>query len=183
MSQLSSLLEQVNKQFRKPSTSYQTKQYANWRIQEIRADFDKATRDNADTDFLLSYIQAECEKFKLSRKDGDKEKTLEESYYDEVRENPVCTCDNKLSHQCPLKRGILPREVRKADSIDDGIRKFRANHNGNPIVLQDAQAEWAELVGRVETELRDILSALSSDEIPPESDWTSSSSSNGQKAD
>lgn len=183
MSQLSSLLEQVNKQFRKPSTSYQTKQYANWRIQQIRAEFDKATRENAYIDFLLSYLQAEREKFKLSREEGDPEELLKESYYDEVREDPVCTCDDKLSHQCPLKRGILPREVRKADNIDDGVRKFRANHNGNPIVLQDAQEEWAELVGRVEQDLRDILSALSSDEIPPGSDWTDSPSSNGQTAD
>lgn len=183
MDWIDSLEQEILIQLRRPTVSYETKQFANLRLQSLRPKFEKITRENAYKDHLLRYLEAEREKFKLFKQDGETDEILEETHYDELRERPVCTCDGKRAHQCPLKRGILPREVRRAEEIDDGIREFRGGHPGNPIVLEDAQDDWAALVGEVEREMRDLLAILSSDEIPESADWPADARQNGQTAD
>lgn len=185
MDWLDSLQEEVLLKLRRPTISYETKQYVNHRLREERSIFERITRENAYEDFLLTHVQAEREKYLLYKRDGEVEENLSESPYDAVRENPVCTCDGKRAHQCPLKQGHLPREVRKADNLNDGIREFRAAHTGNPIVLQDAQESWADLIGEAEHILRDLLAILTSDEIPDDADWPGQDTeeSTGQPAD
>ncbi|MFW5911652.1 MAG: hypothetical protein ACOCQV_02830 [Halolamina sp.] len=167
------LLEKVELKFRRSSShvSYDTKQYANRRLTEIAPSIQEITRENAYQHFLLDEIQAAQERFKhyteFRESDvKDVDEFLDGRYYDTVREEPVCTCRGKRSHNCPLKRGRLPIEVRQADSIDDGIREFKAAHNGRPLVLLDAQRAFSERVASVEADLRDLLAVLSTDEIP-----------------
>lgn len=169
------LVDQVERQFRRASSnvSYATKAYANRRLTEITPDLQRITRANAYQDFLLDQLQAEKEKFQLykrfQRSDADSiEAFLEDEYYDELRQRPVCTCDGKHAHKCPLKRGKLPFEVRNADDIDDGIREFKAEHNGRPLVLVDAQDKFATHVANVEADLRDLIAVLATDELPPD---------------
>lgn len=173
MDRFDALYDDVQRQFRRASSqvSIETKQYANRRLTEITPRIERVQRENAYQDFLLDYIQAEAEKFQLFvefRKSDvdDKEEFLDGRYYDDFREDPVCLCDGKMGHSCPLKTKRLPWEVRDADNIDDGIREFKGNHSGQPVVLLDAQREFAKLVASVEQDLRDLLSVLASDEIP-----------------
>lgn len=190
MDEFDSLRDQVNKQFRRASNnvSYRTKQYANWRLTQLRPQLAEVSRKNAYESFLIDQIQAEKERFQLYReyrREGtdEKEGFLEGTYYDDFRESPVCTCDGKHAHKCPLKRGSLPREVRTADDIDAGIRAFRDVHDGRPIVLLDAQEEWAEKLADVERELRDLIAILSTDTIPDDAEWPAASGADEQVAD
>lgn len=173
MDRFDGLLDQVERQFRRASSevSLETKLYANKRLTEITADIQKVTRENAYQDYLLDELQAEKEKFQLfvefRQSDVDDEgEFLAGRYHDELRERPVCTCGGKFGHRCPLKRGRLPREVRTAQNVDDGIREFKASHGGQPLVLLDAQEEFAAFVGEVEQDLRELLAVITTDEIP-----------------
>lgn len=185
------LTEQVERQFRRASSnvSYRTKQYANYRLTQITPDLQRISRTNAYQDYLIDHIQKEKERFQLYKRYQEstvenKEEFLEKQYYDEFRENPVCTCGGKHAHKCPLKRGKLPREVTEADDIDDGIRQFRSVHNGRPLVLLDAQDDFASYVGEVEHELRDLIAVLATDEIPEDAEWPGARAPmNGQTAD
>lgn len=183
MDWLESLQDEVLTQFRRPSVSRETKQYANWRLQQHRALFEEVTRENAYEEFLLRELQAAKDRFQLYKRDDEDGTLLEESPYDEYRTRPVCTCDGKYAHRCPLKKGRLPREVREADDIDDGLREFRGNHNGSPTALDDAQSAWAERLGAVEHHFRDLLAILSSDEIPDDVEWPGAEAEDAQPAD
>lgn len=154
--------------------SDETKQWAIARLQDLHTDIHRVTRENAYEDFLLAYLQEEREKFKLYKQDAPNDEVLEGTPYDEVREQPVCLCDGRTAHRCPLKRGVLPREVRNAADIDDGIRAFRGVHSGNPIALTDGQDAWAEEVAAVLADLRTIGAALSNDSIPTSVHWNTS---------
>jgi hypothetical protein len=174
------LLDQTERQFRRASSqvSLATKQYANRRLTEITPQIERVGRENAYQDFLLDHIQQEKEQFQLHRefRDADIEdeaEFLSNRYQDALREKPVCTCSGKFAHNCPLKQGRLPIEVRQASDIDDGIREFKASHSGQPLVLLDAQREFAALIADVEADLRDLIAVLTTDEIPddaPEAD-------------
>ncbi|QZP37079.1 hypothetical protein [Halobaculum magnesiiphilum] len=185
------LLDKVETKFERASSniSLETKQYANRRLTEITPDLQRISRPNAYQDFLLDQIQAEKEKFQLAkrfdRSDAEsKAEFLADEYYEELREDPVCTCDGKHAHKCVLKRGKLPIEVRNADNIDEGIREFRAEHNGRPLVLVDAQDEFAAFVGEVEAELRELIAVLTTDEIPDDAASTDADTQpTGQTAD
>lgn len=182
MDWVDNLEKDILDEFNDKSGSFETQQYANWRLTQMRPKIQRVKRDTAYEDFLLRHLEAEREKFHLSRKDGE-EDLLDGTPYDELRKEPVCTCDSKLSHRCPLKRGILPREVNEADDLDEGIRQFAANHDGNPVVLYDAQDAFESLVGEVEKELRELLSALTLDTIPPNADWPGADNQDAQLAD
>lgn len=190
MDRFEALVDQVERQFRRASSnvSYQTKRYANYRLTQITPDLQRITRENAYQDHLLDQIQAEKEKFQLYKRFEDSaaenaEEFLEdEEFYSEFRKKPVCTCNGKHAHKCPLKRGRLPREIRMADDIDDGIREFRAVHNGRPLVLLDAQDDFASLVASVEFDLRDLIAVLATDEIPDDAEGPGRPELNGQIA-
>lgn len=186
---LDGLINQVEIQLRRASSqvSLETKRYATSRLAEITPQLERVSRENAYQDYLLDHLQAEGEKFQLYTEFRDsnydeQEQFLDDQFYDELRENPVCTCDGPHGHRCPLKRRKLPWEVRNADSIDDGIREFKANHAGRPLVLLDAQEEFAGLVGEVEQDLRNLVAAITSDEIPEQAQ-TATPKANGQHSD
>lgn len=174
---LHSLREDVDRQFKRASVnvSVETKQFANHKLRELAPKMRRVTRPGAYEDFLLDRMQAEVEKHRLYNdfQDSEKERKafLEECDYDSLREKPVCTCSGVHGHKCPVKLGKLPREVRKSDDLDAGLREFRGEHSGRPLVLVDAQAQFANLVADVESELRMLLSVLSTDEIPNDADW------------
>ncbi|NHX37814.1 MULTISPECIES: hypothetical protein [Halolamina] len=174
------LLDQVERQFRRASSqvSLSTKRYANRRLTEITPKIERVGRENAYQDFLLDHIQQQKEQFQLYREfrdadTEDEEEFLSTRYQDALREKPVCTCSGKFAHNCPLKEGKLPIEVRNDSDIDDGIREFKASHSGQPLVLLDAQQEFAGLIADVEADLRDLIAVLTTDEVPadaPEAD-------------
>jgi len=175
------LLDQVERQFRRASSqvSLETKRYANRRLTELTPKIERIGRENAYQDFLLDHIQEQKEQFKLYKqfRDSDIEEAetfLEDHYQDALRERPVCSCSGKFAHNCPLKTGQLPIEVRNAEDIDDGIREFKASHSGQPLVLLDAQREFAKLVGDVEQDLRDLIAVLTTDEVPADAPEASS---------
>ena len=170
---LDGLVNQVEIQLRRSSSqvSLETKRYATQRLAEITPQLEQVSRENAYQDFLLDHLQAEVEKYQLyvefrDSSEDDVAAFLDGEFYDELREDPVCTCDGPHGHRCPLKRRKLPWEVRNAEDIDDGIREFKANHAGRPLVLVTAQQEFAELVGSVEQDLRNLVAVITSDEIP-----------------
>ncbi len=169
---LESLRDDVDRQFKRSSRaiSVTTKYWANRKLTEITPRLRSVTRENAYEDYLLDAVQAEAEKFRhyveFQDADASRDEFLDSIHYDELRERPVCTCTGQHAHKCPVKLGKLPREVRVAEDIDDGLREFRANHNGRPLVLMDAQDQFAAKVADVERELRSLLSVLTSDEIP-----------------
>jgi len=173
---LESLRDDVDRQFKRASrnVSIETKQWANQKLTELTPRLHEVTREDAYEDYLLDSIQAEAEKFQLYTEfqDSDlgRQEFVADTYYDELRDRPVCTCDGKHGHKCPLKLRELPREIRRADDLDAGIREFRAGHRGRPIALLDAQQAFAAKVAHVEQELRTLLSVLSSDEIPADTD-------------
>lgn len=92
--------------------------------------------------FLLEYIQRELR-----------------SFHDGPRESDICGCDDP---ECPLKDERIPRAVRQADRIDTGIRDFRNQHGGEPIVLTEAQEQWRRTVQEVQDTLLSALQTLTS---------------------
>lgn len=183
MDWIHNLEKDILDEFNNKAGSFRTEQYANWKLTQIRPKLQRVKRETAYEDFLLRHLESEREKFRLYRQDGEREEILDGTPYDELREEPVCTCNGKRSHQCPLKRGILPREVREAGDLDEGIRQFAANHDGNPVVLYDAQDAFESLVGAVEKELRELLSVLTLDTIPPNTGWPDAQNQEMQPAD
>lgn len=185
MKELTDLQRLIRNQFRRKTIAPETKEYANHRLRDLRPQLLEVTRADAYEDHLLTTLQAERDKFQLYRRTDPDERpqALEESPYEDLREKPVCTCSGKLAHQCPIKRGRLPREVRTASDLDAGIREFKAAHGGNPVVLVDAQRDWGDRVGEVEYKLREILSVLSADRIPEDADWPPVSGNGHTKPD
>jgi hypothetical protein len=115
--------------------------------------------------FVLSYIQREQARFRASGDDHP---------YQGTRETKVCTCD---AHNCPLKKGRLPREIAEADDLNEGIREFRQrpSHNGDPLVLSEARQVYAEVksaVDEVHLQAQRILLNWSDDYEAPAEDIT-----------
>lgn len=108
--------------------------------------------------FVLSYIQGEQSR-NLRGTGGT------------LRERPLCTCPPS---NCPLKQGRLPREIKEADTVDEGIDRFRSvpYHFGEPIVLSEAQDVYAELMMAADEVYREALVIVSGDGEPRESPVT-----------
>jgi hypothetical protein len=171
------LRKDVDRQFRRASrkVSMETKQHVNRRLTDLRPKIHAVCREDGYEDHLIDSIQREKERFQLYRRFQntdveDGAAFLADTPYDEFRTQPVCTCDGKHAHRCPIKLGRLPREIRDADTIDAGIRDFQGVHGGRPLALLDAQDTFAEKQAAVEEELRTCLAILSTDEIPEDDD-------------
>lgn len=153
--------------------SQRTRQWATWRLEQLTPRLKRVTRPDAYHAFLVGYLEAEAEKFTLTRQaDGDDANDiLDGTPYESLRDTAVCTCNGRFAHRCELKQGRLPREIDTASDIDTGIERFRHGHGGRPIALLEAREAYWELVADVERQLRTILMHLSMDSIPRETDW------------
>lgn len=160
MNTVQDLLDDIRRLIRDANVDGDVKRSAIADLQELDPQIDRVTNDDRYRDFLLQELQASRERYQIYCAENTDER-LEASPYDEVRTEPVCTCSGRYAPRCPLKRGELPREIRTADTLAEGIREFRMNHNGNPLVLTSAQQRWSEEVAEVQTELRKLVSRLS----------------------
>ena len=152
MNHLESLFDSIDETLDGQSTDPEVKEFVNRKLRDNRGLIELVTREGGYQDFLLSYIQSEREKFnaRLEHPSG------------ETREKPLCTCE----WDCEMKRGDEPTEFRTHDSLDAGIRAFKRNHDGRPLVLDEAREAWGEQVGEVETLLRRLVTAMSNNCIP-----------------
>ncbi len=80
---------------------------------------------------------------------------------DGERDKPVCGCELP---RCDLKRGIVPGEVAREDSLTDGIAALQERH-ADPIVLHEAQAHWESLHGEVLSLLSDARTMITKEEL------------------
>lgn len=135
----------VNRRYRHADLDPETKQWAADHLREIQADLDQVLAGPVGfQDFLLTYLGREVEKFQADDVDAVP--------YETLRETPLCTCRD---FQCELKRGKLPKEIRAAGTLFDGIRRFKQTHTGDPIVLEGsedapgARQAWAEKRAKV----------------------------------
>jgi len=94
-------------------------------LDAVQADLDLVTRGREGyEDFLLTFIAREEDRYGAD--------TVDDTHHDSVRDVPLCTCDDL---GCELKHGRLPLAVRDADDLGRGIREFKQEHNGDPLVL------------------------------------------------
>lgn len=127
--------DRVYRRFHNQAIDEEMKDWANQQLREIQPDLDTVLEfDDGYRSFLLDYIPREVEKFRAD--------TVEQIPYDELREKPICTCGDV---GCQLKGGRLPHAVTEADTIEDGIERFKQEHRGSPEVLLDAAEEWRKM--------------------------------------
>lgn len=108
------------------------------------------TVPNAYEDHLVEFMHDEKEEFQSDGADG----------------TPLCSCPNPF---CPLKKAELPAAVQMADSLEEGIRKYRRQHDGDARVLKDARTEWIGQYSEVKRHLERALTTLrGSDEPAPD---------------
>jgi len=126
------------------------KEWATDQLDAVQADLDLVTRGREGyEDFLLTFIAQENERHVADSPD--------DTHHDSVRDEPLCTCDDL---GCELKRGELPLAVRDADDIGHGIREFKQEHTGDPLVLDydgdppGARQAWSAKRSRVWRVLR-----------------------------
>lgn len=152
MDHIETLYSQIDQMMDLGGRDPEVKEWVNRKLRANRGLIELVSRDGGYQDFVLSYIQSEREKFHA---------TLEHPS-GETRDKRLCTC----TWDCELKRGDEPAEFRKHDDLDAGIRAFKRNHDGRPIVLDEAREAWGEQVGEVETLLRRLVTAMSNNCIP-----------------
>lgn len=141
--QIRQLTQRMNREFEKPSVSAASKRAVQHYVREMQDDYQLTRRRDGYEEYLLQYVSRQQDAFET----GD-------------RGEPVCTCHNP---ECPLKRRRLPRTVRRADDVDSGIRAYRNDHRGDPVVLAEAQRAWGRAAGRVEATLQHCLTVLTND--------------------
>lgn len=120
-------------------------------LRDIEDDLVRIETPSAYRNHLLQHVKQEKKRFQLPDDHEDK------------RSDPLCDCS---SPYCRLKRGKLPPVVTEAESIDEGITRLQAEHDGNAAVLTEGQDEWIEMTGEVRSELRRALTILKRDEVP-----------------
>lgn len=122
-------------------------------LDELYRDADRLVRevmtDDGFLEYLSSYVSREHTKL-----EADRNGEPEHYPYDETRSRPLCTCSDRY---CRLKRGKLPRQIRDADDPKRAMRRFAHDHDGDPLVLQDARDTYADRCGEVEATYRRII--------------------------
>lgn len=92
---------------------------------------------------MLEYISQEARRHVADASDLPSE-------FDKRRDKPMCTCSVGV---CPPRNGRLPVEVREAPSTMVGVRRFKHQHTGEPIVLLEARRDYLDAL----TDLYDRL--------------------------
>lgn len=125
-------------------------------LQEVYEDHRDVSTQEGREDAMLRYLQREAERFKA---DAETLATLDA---DEPRTRALCTCSDS---GCALKDGRLPVLVETAETLQKGIREFRRQHRGNPVVLDDADKKLTEKEARIQRVYDTIIISLSN-EVP-----------------
>jgi len=140
----------IQNRFASTSIDNELKEWASDQLDAVQADLDLITRGrDGYEDFLLTFVAREEDRYGAD--------TVEDTHHDGVREVPLCTCDDL---GCELKHGRLPFAVRDAAKLDHGIRAFKQDHNGDPLVLDHdggppgARQAWSAKRSRVWRVLR-----------------------------
>jgi len=144
--------DRVYRRFDNPHVNEEIKDWANDQLRSIQPDLDRVLDfDNGYRDFLLDYMSTEVDRFPDERSD------------------PICTCDDL---GCVLKDGRLPRQVVTADTIEDGIKRYKQTHGGTPQVLIDGAEKWRQKRRNVWYVLRHIETHMTEDrtEVPDDPD-------------
>jgi len=144
--------QRVATKIEQPSVDPGLKLDASEALREVRGDLnDVITQDDREA-FVLRHLQREAERFEAD------DETLAALDADEPRTRPLCTCRDS---GCALKEGRLPVVVREASSLQEGIRRFRHEHTGDPVVLDDADSKLDDKKARVMQTYDHIMISLS----------------------
>lgn len=119
--------------------------WVNDQLADVRADAHALEGDRAFEHYVINYVAREFSRIQ-----------------DHEREEPLCSCRNR----CPVKEGKIPAAVRMADSLDDGIRRYKQQHVGKPVVLIEAYQAFSRDVARIETRYERIKTAMVRNEVP-----------------
>ncbi len=144
--------ERVAAKIEQPSVDPGLKLGASEALREIRGDLNDVITQDGREAFVLRYLQQEAERFRAD------EETLDALEADEPRTRPLCTCRDS---GCALKEGRLPVIVQEASTLQQGIRRFRHEHMGDPVVLDDAEGELDSKIERVMQTYDHIMISLS----------------------
>jgi hypothetical protein len=155
MSPTERVVYEIHKHRLKERIDTDVKLWVDKQLRQYNQLIERVTGDDAYHDFLLTYIKREQIKYQADALDRP-------NPYDERRERPLCTC----THECPIQSANQPVEFRQHDDLDVAIRKYKQNHTGHPIVLDDAREAWSEKVGDALFLLRSLLNALTNNQIP-----------------
>lgn len=122
------------------------------RLQEIGGELREVYAENGYTNFLVTYLSKEHEKYQLHQGRGP-----ETHDYSETRPQPTCHCG---AMECPIGRGQLPVRIRTADNLDRAIRQYTHEHTAYPAALHEAREAWGDKCARLESELASMNIAL-----------------------
>lgn len=144
---IKSRMESIDDGLDRPSTKPEVKVSVNNLLRKVRTARDYILADDAHENFALSYLKREAARSK-------KHDVEEYPNLSGERDNPVCYCKDG---DCPLKEGILPTDIRNAETLDEGVLNFKRGHPGYPVVLDELTEEYHETRQIVE----DILTIAS----------------------
>lgn len=137
---MTSHIKQLERQFDRALARCRDESVIRWAIdgrREMREQLDYLRRENGYEHYVLDRIHEERQK--------------------SMDERQICTCGNS---DCELKQGSIPRDLRRADDFETGVRRFKQNHYGKPIVLENCRDEWAEMIHVVENRYLLLISGL-----------------------
>lgn len=142
--------DRVYRRFHNPNIEQEVKEWANEQLREIQLGLDQVLQfDEGFEDHLLAFIKTEIDRYHVDDVQG--------SPYESARKRPICTCEDL---GCKLKNGRLPHAVVTADSMQQGIKAFKHEHRGTPLVLLDGAEAWSEKRAEVWSVLRHIETYL-----------------------
>lgn len=170
---LPSAIRKIEARFASPDFSEPLKKWAIEQLEPIQSDIDLIQRgDDGFEDFLLTFVTREEARCLVNTAFTQADEYRERIPYDTVRERPLCTCDDR---GCELKAGRLPLTIRNAADIETGIRTFKQDHVGDPLVLdhdgapRGARQAFSAKRAAVWTTVRTVKTYMTKDrDQPPE---------------
>lgn len=136
--QIETLADRVLDRYDQGSVDPEVKVEVSQLFPVIAADLRRVGDREETLDFVLQYLQRERDKFQAD--------DPTDHSYNGNRTEPLCGCPDP---NCDLKEGNLPPDVRMAETPREGIREFRERHLGTPYVLDEAQEELGDRMGRL----------------------------------
>lgn len=150
-------MKTVQHRLQQPSIEPSLKVETSQLLRVVREPMRYVLEDDGEIDFILWYLTHEADRFHATEDD------MENIDADEPRSRDLCTCRDS---GCALKDGCVPVVVEEAETLSTGIRKFRQQHTGDPLVLNDAQDALDDLRQLV-MEVFDLATISLSNKIEP----------------
>lgn len=126
MYNLEEAVDEVLRRFKDDGIDESVREWANQELRPIYTDLQIVLGDgDAQEQFLLDYIQREAD--------------------NPERETPICTCTDL---GCKVEDGKLPRDVREADDIREGMKTHQQRKFGRVIVFEEAREELRRKTAR-----------------------------------